>query len=252
MTTKTRRRPLDLDSLILAKGKHATPEEGFCIIEAVAWEAGEPFSDHPTCASPVIGEFLRAWNDAMNDTDRQMLKPLIPRLVGTAASDAVEQRRSWMALDWMIRVSAPAWLRLAKLESEAVALESCAEVWDAETARAAQGALDIAQRQAAATGEATRPATGEAVWATTREATREATRATTRATAGEAACAVARAAAWAAARAARAVARAATWEAAWVAAGEAREADREAMRPTVEHLQREAIALVIRMIEATK
>lgn len=61
---------IDLDNLILKSGSHASFEEGACVMEAVAFVAGEPHSDHPACASRVIGAFLRAWNDAMNHDDR--------------------------------------------------------------------------------------------------------------------------------------------------------------------------------------
>lgn len=55
--------------------------------------------------------------------DRQMLKPLIPRLVGTKASKAVEEKRAGMATDWLARECAPAFLRLAGLTDHAEALE---------------------------------------------------------------------------------------------------------------------------------
>lgn len=54
--------PLDLDTLQLAFGGH-DPGDDMCVMEAVAYLAGEPWSDRPECASPVIGAFLRSWND---------------------------------------------------------------------------------------------------------------------------------------------------------------------------------------------
>ena len=79
----TTTRELDLDTLILKAGGH--PEDGeFCIMEAVAFVAGEPWSDHPACASQVIGAFMRSWNDALDDEGRQKLKPYVRRLVGRA------------------------------------------------------------------------------------------------------------------------------------------------------------------------
>ena len=171
---------IDLDNLILKSGSHASFEEGACVMEAVAFVAGEPHSDHPACASRVIGAFLRAWNDAMNHDDRQMLKPLVPRLIGTAATDAIELRRSYMALDWHCRVSAPAWLRLAGLTAEAAAVEATAPIVDGASARQAQDALDRARAAAYAAWAAAWDAARAAAWA--------------------AAWAAARAAAWAAAR----------------------------------------------------
>jgi len=67
----------------LDRGGHESWEKGACVMEAVAYVAGEPFSDHPACASPVITSFLISWNDSLPDDQRQMLKPYIPRIVGT-------------------------------------------------------------------------------------------------------------------------------------------------------------------------
>jgi len=109
---------------VLYAGAHR-PDSKFCLLEAVAYVAGEPWSDHPTCVSPVLAAFGRAWNDGMrSDEERAQLLPYIPLLIGTRASPEVESRRAYMALDWLVRVNAPAWLRLAKLETHAVALET--------------------------------------------------------------------------------------------------------------------------------
>jgi hypothetical protein len=59
------------------------------------------------------------WNSCSNAKERQQLKQFIPKLIGTAANNAVELRRSWMALDWTVRVLDPAWLRLAEFDVEA-------------------------------------------------------------------------------------------------------------------------------------
>src|SRR4051812_26835847 len=102
-------------------------------MEAVAYVAGEPWSDRPTCASPVITSFLISWNDAMNDTDRQMLKPYIPRLVGTRTSKKDETIRAWMLTDWLARECAPGFLRLAGLTEQAELVEKLAPLVDAKT-----------------------------------------------------------------------------------------------------------------------
>jgi hypothetical protein len=96
----------------------------------VAWWAGEPHSDRPQCLSPVIGDFLCQWNDSMGDSARQLLVPFIPRLVGTAASAAVEERREWMIADWGWREALPAWLRQARLTAAAAVAEGCPQVVD--------------------------------------------------------------------------------------------------------------------------
>ena len=38
---------------------HKAREDGMCALEAVAWLAGEPHTDHPKCVSQVIGAFVR-------------------------------------------------------------------------------------------------------------------------------------------------------------------------------------------------
>jgi hypothetical protein len=225
-----------LDSLTLAKGSHESLEQGACVMEVVAYIAGEPWSDHPVCVSPLIAGFLRSWNDAMDDSDRQQLKPLIPWLVGTVADDATEQRRAWMVLDWFCRASTTAWLRCAGLAAAAERIEATAPIVDSARAKAAQGALAQAKSEAAAArdaaGAAARAAAGAAAWAAARAAAGAAVWAAAWAAAGAAAWAVA----WDAARAA---AGAAAGAAAW-----------DALRPTVVALQASAIELVNRMIAA--
>lgn len=52
-------RTLDLDNLTLGTGNHSSIEAGVCVMEAVAYVAGEPWSDHPKCASKTASDFLR-------------------------------------------------------------------------------------------------------------------------------------------------------------------------------------------------
>ena len=103
------------DSLELARGAHNTPGDGMCWMEAVAFLAGENFSDHPECVSPVIASFGRSWQDALNNDDRQrLIKPLFFDVLGTRTNNpAVESELAWMATDWLVRVHTPAWLRPA-------------------------------------------------------------------------------------------------------------------------------------------
>jgi len=103
----------------LSSGAHSSFEEGICIMEAVAYVAGEPWSDSPVCACPVMSSFLRVWNDDLNDEDRQMLKPLIPRLVNSLASPEIENQRREMISDWYFKVHVPTWLEMAGLNTHA-------------------------------------------------------------------------------------------------------------------------------------
>lgn len=224
----------------LLRGAH-DPDGKQCVMEAVAYVAGEEWSDHPVCASRVISAFLRNWNDNLADDDRQMLKPFIPRLVGTKASAAVEARRAWLATDWLCRVQAPAWLRLAKKVEFADALEGLTPALDAVSAKAPQPTLAAAWYAAKA---AAKDAAGAAAW----DAAGDAAKAAVGAAVGAAAGAAAWAAAWYAAGDA---AWAGVGYAAWAAVGYAAlaAAGAAALRPTVEALQKSALDLVDRMIE---
>jgi hypothetical protein len=262
-----------LEPLKLGRGSHDPPSNGLvnaCVMEAVAYVAGEPFSDHPECASPVITSFLVYWNDSMNDVDRQMLKPYIVRVVGTRTGKRHEEQRAWMLTDWLARECAPAWLRLAGLAGQAELLESLAPLTSAASASKAQLVLDAARKDSAAAAASAR----DAAWDAARDAAWDAAWDA----AGAAAWAAARAAAWDAARAAawdaaRAAARDAAWDAAWDAARDAawdaawdaaraaaraaagaaawaaaRAAAAAALAPTTRELQQSALLLLDRMI----
>ena len=220
------------EGFVLEHGIHPTFESGACALELVAWMACEPHSDHPACVCPVIAAFVRSWNDGMDDRDRnRLLVPILPRLIGTSAGPQVEEKRAYMALDWLVRTHTPAFLRLTpELREHAEALSSLPEitiVGDAVTCTLS-AARDAAR---AAAGVAAMVAAMAAVWFAAWDAARDAARAA----AGDAA--------WAAARdTAEAAARDTAEAAAGAAAGVA------ALRPTVETLQVSAVELIGRMI----
>ena len=198
---------IDLDALTLAKGAHEIRGDGVCLLEAVAWWAHEPHSDHPACVSPVLAAFGRSWNDALPDDRRHILKPFIPLLPGTAG-DGLGLARSYLALDWLARECAPAFLDLTPaLAPHAAALRGLPRLQNPETVQSAEPLISAARD---ATGAAARDAAGAAA----------------RAAAWDAAWAAARAAAWAAARA---------------AAG-------DALAPTVLALQESALSLYRAML----
>src|SRR5438045_4740109 len=118
---------IEFESLRLAHGSHGSPSEGLCVMEAVAYFAGREHTDAPPCVSPVIAAFARAWNDGLDDKSRQMLKPYIFRMMNTATTAEDEERRAWLATDWLARVFAPAWLDLAGLGSHAKSLRDLPE-----------------------------------------------------------------------------------------------------------------------------
>jgi hypothetical protein len=77
----------------LARGRHARRELGVCAVELASMLAGDPFSDRPPSVCPVIGAFLRAYNDAVGSARRQDLYGPVARIVGTRADPETERRR---------------------------------------------------------------------------------------------------------------------------------------------------------------
>ncbi len=173
---------IDLDTITLAKGGHTSRADGVCIMELAAWVAGRPHSDRPPCVSPVIASFLRQWNDSMDDTDRQMLKPYAALVLNTNTGAADETARAWMLTDWLARECAPAWLRLAGLKEQAQLLEALAPLTGMDAARAAQPCLDEARTKSAAAGAAAWAAAWDAARAAARAAAGAAARAALRQT----------------------------------------------------------------------
>lgn len=78
----------------LCRGKHSSPSQGVCVMELASMLAGEPFTDRPACADPVIGGFLRAYNDTVDRDRRQDLYAYAAQVVGTAAGEEVERARA--------------------------------------------------------------------------------------------------------------------------------------------------------------
>ena len=105
----------------LDKSCHTGPDEGACVMEAVSYVAGEPWSDKPACACSVIGGFLRGWNDKLPNVpvrDR-LLRPLVERLTRSRADEQTTTARGWTLLDWMIREAVPLHLENAGLAGPA-------------------------------------------------------------------------------------------------------------------------------------
>jgi hypothetical protein len=84
----------------LGKGKHSSPQTGACVMELASMLAGEPFSDHPRSVSRTLAAFLRGYNDMVDDDRRQDLYDCAAKVVGTAASAAVERKRVQRLVSW--------------------------------------------------------------------------------------------------------------------------------------------------------
>ena len=276
-----------LMAIWLKIGAHDNFDQGMCVMEASAWLAHEPWSDKPLCVSPVLGTFLRLWNDQLDEITRQKLKPYAARVVGTAG-DGHDEWRGWICVDWLARTNLPMWLDLAGLDKHATAVRSLAEIIDGASADAARPILSAAESvTGAAAWAAAESALGLASWEAARSVARSAADLVAGAAAESAAESALGLAAWEAARstarsaadlaagpaagdAAESAARSAAWLAAWLAAWSAVESAARsaawaaaepaaeskawaaawtALAPSVLALQASAFVLLDRMIE---
>jgi hypothetical protein len=103
-----------ISSLPIKHGAHEPPKGEFqgCVMELVSFVAGEPWSDTPQCVCPVIGQFMRTWNDSLPDDESRtrLLKPLIPKILNTRSTPEIELARVMLCVDWVCREFTPAWL----------------------------------------------------------------------------------------------------------------------------------------------
>ena len=135
-----------LKDIVLSRGSHyseMTPGQ-WCLMEAAAYIAGESWTDHPACVSPVLTSYGVALNDSWDDDQRQKLAPFIPRLLGTAG-DGQDKARSYLAIDWLLRTYTSTWVHLAGLTAEASALREHPRIVDVPGVESIQPALLAAQ-----------------------------------------------------------------------------------------------------------
>ncbi|MCJ2120604.1 glycosyltransferase family 61 protein [Methylobacterium sp. J-001] len=228
-----RERPTRLTAL--AAEPHKAPVEGLCATEAVAYLAGEPHSDQPACASPSIAAFIQTWSDGLPQEERdQLILPLVPRMIGTRASEVLERRRIAMVADWLVRTHVPAWFRLAKLNVEADELADRPELTDVAELASLCDHLKRARKRAAVANLTLRQ-TGSAVRAAAWDAAQQAAWITVRD----------------ALEAEGPALLAAGWDSAYAAAyAAARAYGKVPLEPTRRALEQSAFALLERMIEA--
>ncbi len=97
------------EGLAIKSGAHESFNDGACVMEIVAYVAGEPFSDHPACACPVVTRYAQALNDRMpsDEMRTELLLPLVPVIAGSRSTPEVEEKRRWLAIDFAVREAAP-------------------------------------------------------------------------------------------------------------------------------------------------
>jgi hypothetical protein len=106
--------PVSYQTIKLSKGKHTDPEDGACVMELASMLAGDPFTDHPASVCPVIGSFLRSYNDSIDDDRRQSLYGYASKVVGSRACARTQEARAARLAEWaeeMLR-SRPTWFSL--------------------------------------------------------------------------------------------------------------------------------------------
>jgi hypothetical protein len=123
----------DLDDIVLETIPHARRGLRLTFLELVSWLAHEPHNDAPTSVSPVLSTYARWFASALDRDRRQELKRRAQLMIGTAAGGSqdasgsltpADTQRVWLTTDWMIRVQAASWLRLAGFVEAAGRLEA--------------------------------------------------------------------------------------------------------------------------------
>lgn len=120
----------DLDDIVLEAMPHARRGLRLTFLELVSWLAHEPHGDAPASVSPVLSTYARWFASSLDAERRQALKTRARTMIGTvepvepgAAMSPGDHRRVWLATDWLVRVQAVAWLRLAGMVEAASRLE---------------------------------------------------------------------------------------------------------------------------------
>jgi hypothetical protein len=92
--------PVSYQTIRLSKGKHSGPDDGACVMELASMLADEPFTDHPVSVCPVIGSFLRAYNDSIDAERRQSLYEYASKVVGSRDCAEVRRARTARLTEW--------------------------------------------------------------------------------------------------------------------------------------------------------
>ncbi|MGH9273592.1 MAG: hypothetical protein ACRDZU_03005, partial [Acidimicrobiales bacterium] len=126
----------DLADIALETLPHSRRGLRLTFLELVSWFAHEPHNDAPLSVSPVLATYSRWFASALDNTRRQDLKQRARALIGTGRSpaprevgtrmqlSAADAERVALITDWLIRVQAASWLRLAGMVEAAGRLES--------------------------------------------------------------------------------------------------------------------------------
>ncbi|MEM7204938.1 MAG: hypothetical protein AAF628_32080 [Planctomycetota bacterium] len=134
-----------IEALPLRSGAHASPRDGMCAMEMVAYLAGEPHTDEPRCTCPVLAAAVRAINDLLpghRARDRH-LRRLLPRLINSRGSPALARVRAYQIADVVARNLAPRALEAIGRHDAALDLRSLPRIVGPRSARIAAVALQL-------------------------------------------------------------------------------------------------------------
>jgi hypothetical protein len=81
-------------------------------MELASMLGGESFTDHPASVCPVIGSFLRAYNDSIDDRRRQDLYAYASMVVGSRTSGHIQRARAEFLTTWAQQFRRARWTRL--------------------------------------------------------------------------------------------------------------------------------------------
>lgn len=110
-----------LSKIQLKPGPHRSPDYGLCVMECVAFVAGERHTDRPECACPVITQIAVHANDTVPPAVLAQMSSRVLRLAGSRGSEDLMAKRASFLVDYVVRKAMPAALA-------ASALPACAEL----------------------------------------------------------------------------------------------------------------------------
>jgi hypothetical protein len=125
-------------------------------MEVASMLAGEKFSDEPRCVCPVIAEFLRTYNDQVDDARRQDLFAYAALVVDTRDDMRAERRRANICLDTWLTESSPKrrqlrralWMLSPSFATRDVEIAHRAARWAAASPSRHRWALDVVEAMA--------------------------------------------------------------------------------------------------------
>lgn len=83
----------------LIRGASHRPSEGACLFDAGMWLKYGKIGDDPPCACPIIRAYAVSLNDTLDDSQRQLLRPFILRVVGNKDEKAEYKRFRFLVIN---------------------------------------------------------------------------------------------------------------------------------------------------------